>query len=175
MPLVAARAPWREGGRDVCMECKSTTSSLRYTYVVFACIRMYLHHIILICTYTYTHRCAVYLCLTGPPLPFLGRALHGGSHGHQDAAVTSSLLLFANWSNLEDCFEVTQSSGEDRKLQPPIYDVLWCFMIFYDMLWYFMIFMEMIWRWLRWWWLVKLPGECFMMFYGVQRKSNESR
>ena len=68
-----------------------------------------------------------------------------------------------NWSNLEDCFEVTQSSGEYRKLQPPTSS----FMIFYDILWY-------LWRWLRWRWLVKLPGECFMMFHGVQRNSSQT-
>ena len=129
MPLVAARAPWREGGRDVCMECKSTTSSLRYTYVVFACIRMYLHHIILICTYT--HTCAVYLCLTGAPLPFLGRALHGGSHGHQDAAVTTSLLSFLTGQILKIALRWHRVLGNIENYNHQLL-VLWYFMIFYD-------------------------------------------
>ena len=67
-------------------------------------LEIYIESNHIISTYTHTqYECAVYIFASLDLLfllsiyfpreygPFLGRALHGGSHGHPDAAVTTSL------------------------------------------------------------------------------------
>ena len=99
---------------------------------VFACICIISYQ------YVHTHIHVQYIFVSPDLLfpgksPFLGRALHGGSHGHQDAAVTSSLLSFLTGQILKIGLRWHRVLGNIENYNHQLV-----------VLWYFMIFMEMM-------------------------------